>query len=348
VRSLEPLQAPVDPIEALRRVGFLLERSRQHSRRVEAFRGAVQVLRDLDPGEVEQRVEVGTITDLAGIGKSTAGVIEQAVRGELPDYLVTQQEEHGGALVEGGETYAEAIIGDCHLHSDWSDGGSPIDEMVLTAVELGQEWMVLTDHSPRLRIANGLSAERLSRQLDLVARIDDSLGDAFTLLAGIEVDILDDGSLDQTEEMLGRLDLVTASVHSKLKMGRDAMTRRMVAAVSNPRVNVLGHCTGRLVTGGRGTRPQSDFDARAVFEACAEHDTAVEINSRPERCDPPDELIELALETGCLFAVDSDAHAPGQLEMKAYGAERAERLGVPLERIVTTWDVERVRSWTRG
>lgn len=347
MRSLEPLQAPVDPIEALRRVGFLLERSRQHSRRVEAFRGAVQVLRDLDPGEVEQRVEAGTITDLAGIGKSTAGVIEQAVRGELPDYLVTQQEEHGGALVEGGETYAEAIIGDCHLHSDWSDGGSPIDEMVLTAVELGQEWMVLTDHSPRLRIANGLTAQRLAQQLELLDKINASLDDAITVLSGIEVDILDDGELDQTAEMLGRLDLVTASVHSKLKMAKGPMTRRMVAAVSNPRVNVLGHCTGRLVTGGRGTRPQSDFDARAVFEACAEHDVAVEINSRPERCDPPDELVELALEIGCLFAVDSDAHAPGQLEMKAYGAERAERLGVPLERIVTTWDVERVRSWAR-
>lgn len=342
---LPPLEAPVDPVEALRRVGYLLERSRQHSRRVEAFRGAAAVLRDLDEGEVAQRVEAGTITELGGIGKSTAGVIEQAVRGELPDYLARQQEEHGGPLVEGGEAYAEAIIGDCHLHSDWSDGGSPIEEMVLTAVEIGQEWMVLTDHSPRLRIANGLSAGRLSQQLDLLSRIDASLGEALTVMSGIEVDILDDGALDQSEEMLGRLDLVTASVHSKLKMAKEPMTRRMVAAVSNPRVNVLGHCTGRLVTGGRGTRPQSEFDARAVFEACAEHDVAVEINSRPERCDPPDELVELALEIGCLFAVDSDAHAPGQLEMKAYGAERAERLGVPLERIITTWEAERVRDW---
>ncbi|HBO54589.1 MAG TPA: PHP domain-containing protein, partial [Janibacter terrae] len=283
MRSLEPLQAPVDPVEALRRVGFLLERARQHTRRVEAFRGAVKVLRGLAEGEVAQRVQDGTITDLAGIGKSTAGVIEQAVRGEMPDYLARQQEEHGGPLVEGGEAYAEAIIGDCHLHSDWSDGGSPIDEMVLTAYELGQEWMVLTDHSPRLRIANGLTAQRLSQQLDLLAKIDASLGDSFRVMSGIEVDILDDGELDQTPEMLARLDLVTASVHSKLRMAKGPMTRRMVAAVSNPRVNVLGHCTGRLVTGGRGTRPQSEFDARAVFEACAEHDVAVEINSRPER-----------------------------------------------------------------
>lgn len=348
MHSLPPLEAPVDPVEALRRIGFLLERARQHTRRVEAFRGAAGVVRELGEGEVAQRVDDGTLTELPGIGKSTAGVIEQAVRGRLPDYLVRQQEEHGGPLVEGGEEYAAAVIGDCHLHSDWSDGGSPIDEMVLTAVELGQEWMVLTDHSPRLRIANGLSAQRLTQQLRLLERIDESVGGAFTLMSGIEVDILDDGTLDQSEEMLGRLDLVTASVHSKLRMGTEAMTRRMLAAVRNPRVNVLGHCTGRLVTGGRGTRPQSDFDARAVFEACAEHDVAVEINSRPERCDPPDELIELALEIGCLFAIDSDAHAPGQLEMKVYGAERAERLGIPLERIVTTWEAERVREWARS
>ncbi|HRA27105.1 PHP domain-containing protein, partial [Ornithinibacter sp.] len=238
-----------------------------------------------------------------------------------------------------------ALKGDCHLHSDWSDGGSSIDEMVLTGIELGHEWLVLTDHSPQLRVANGLSAERLTQQIGIVEAIDRSLGGAFRLLKGIEVDILDDGGLDQSDAMLARLDLVTASVHSKLRMNAEPMTARMVAAVSNPRVNVLGHCTGRLVEGSRGTRPQSDFDARAVFEACAEHGTAVEINSRPERCDPPDDLLLLALELGCLFAIDSDAHAPGQIDMKAYGCERAERLGVPAERIVTTWDADRLLTW---
>ena len=141
--------------------------------------------------------------------------------------------------------------------------------------------------------------------------------------------------------MLGRLDLVVASVHSKLRMNAAPMTKRMVTAVRNPRVNVLGHCTGRLVTGSRGTRPQSDF------EACAESGTAVEINSRPERCDPPDELIRLADELGCLFSIDSDAHAPGQLDMKAYGCERATRLGIDPDRIVTTWDLDRLREWAR-
>jgi putative hydrolase len=217
--------------------------------------------------------------------------------------------------------------------------------MVLTAVELGHDYLVLTDHSPRLKVANGLSSERLTRQLGVVDQVNVSLGDQFRLLKGIEVDILDDGSLDQSPDMLDQLDVVVASVHSKLKMNAAPMTRRMVAAVQNPRVNILGHCTGRLVTGGRGTRPQSEFDARAVFEACADNDVAVEINSRPERQDPPDALITLALEAGCLFSIDSDAHAPGQLDFKALGCERAERLGVPTERIVNTWEADRLVEW---
>jgi len=258
------------------------------------------------------------------------------------------QEKESEPLVRGGEELYAAVVGDLHSHSDWSDGGSPIQEMVLAAVELGQEWLALTDHSPRLRIANGLSAARLTEQLGVVEAVNRSLGDRFRLLKGIEVDILDDGALDQTKEMLGRLEVVTASVHSKLSMNTGPMTRRMVTAVRNPRVNVLGHCTGRLVTGSRGQRPQSSFDAKAVFEACLESNTAVEINSRPERCDPPDELVQLARDLGCLFAIDSDAHAPGQLDMKAYGCERAARLDIPAERVVTTWPLDRVLEWARG
>jgi putative hydrolase len=207
---------------------------------------------------------------------------------------------------------------------------------------------VLTDHSPRLKIARGLSAERLARQLDVVAAVNDHLaGAGFTLLRGIEVDILEDGGLDQTEEMLARLDLRVASVHSKLKMEPDEMTRRMVAAIRNPFTNVLGHCTGRLVTGSRGTRPESRFDARAVFEACAEEGVAVEINSRPERRDPPTRLLELARDIGCLFSIDSDAHAPGQLDYPLLGCERAAAAGIDPDRIVNTWPRERLLEWAR-
>ena len=166
------------------------------------------------------------------------------------------------------------------------------------------------------------------------------------MLKGIEVDILDDGGLDQTDEMLARLQVRVASVHSKLKMDPEPMTRRMVAAVRNPFTNVLGHCTGRLVTGGRGTRPQSRFDARAVFEACAEQGVAVEINSRPERRDPPTALLELARDVGCLFSIDSDSHAPGQLDMIDYGCDRAETAGIEPDRIVNAMAVDDLLAWT--
>ncbi|MDQ6687941.1 MAG: PHP domain-containing protein, partial [Actinomycetota bacterium] len=157
--------------------------------------------------------------------------------------------------------------------------------------------------------------------------------------------ILDDGALDQTEEMLGRLDVRVASVHSKLAMEKDAMTRRMVAAVRHPMTNVLGHCTGRLVTGNRGNRNQSDFDAQTVFEACIEYDVAVEINSRPERRDPPTKLLQQAIDLGCRFSIDSDAHAPGQLDFVSYGCARAEELGLDPDRIVNTWPLDQLLAW---
>jgi putative hydrolase len=337
----------LEPADALRRIAFLLERSRAGTYRVKAFRGAAATVRETDPEELRTRAEVGTLTDLPGIGSATEAVIREALGGEVPAYLKSLEDKAAGPLVTGGEEVRAALRGDLHCHSDWSDGGSPIEEMVVTAMELGHDYLVLTDHSPRLRVANGLSVERLTKQLGVIDAVNEHLDGSFRLLKGIEVDILDDGELDQTPEMLGRLDVVVASVHSKLKMAAGPMTRRMVTAVSNPRVNVLGHCTGRLVEGERGTRDQSSFDAAAVFAACAEHDTAVEINSRPERADPPDDLLSQAIEAGCLFSIDSDAHAPGQLDFLAYGCERAQRLGVPLERIVNTWEADRLLAWAR-
>jgi putative hydrolase len=237
------------------------------------------------------------------------------------------------------------LRGDLHLHSNWSDGSAPIDEMMATAAALGHEYCALTDHSPRLTIANGLSPERLRKQLDVIARLRDRFA-PMRILTGIEVDILDDGSLDQEPELLDRLDIVVASVHSKLSMDAESMTRRMVRAVSNGHADVLGHCTGRLVAGNRGIRPESKFDAEAVFTACRDHGTAVEINSRPERRDPPTRLLNLALEIGCDFSIDTDAHAPGQLDFLGYGAQRALDAGVPADRIVNTWPVDKLLAWT--
>jgi putative hydrolase len=298
---------------------------------------------------VAAAVEAGTLTKIPGIGASSGRVIADAVRGVVPERLAELERAHGGELTSGGTDLRAALRGDLHSHSDWSDGGSPIEEMAFTALELGHDYLVLTDHSPRLTIAHGLSVERLTRQLGVVEAVNEHLhrqgAGGFTLLKGIEVDILDDGSLDQDDALLARLDVRVASVHSKLKMDASDMTRRMVAAVRNPRTNVLGHCTGRLVTGNRGTRPGSQFDAEAVFEACAANDVAVEINSRPERRDPPTRLLELARDLGCLFSIDSDAHAPGQLDFQIYGCERAEAAGIDAERIVNTWPRDRLLEW---
>jgi len=345
------VSSPRGPVATLRRIAFLLERGRQETYKVKAFRTAAASLLPLSDEEVAARVAAGTLTDLPGIGASTAKVVAAVVAGEVPERLTSLEEEYGGALVSGGEGLRAALRGDLHSHSDWSDGGSPIEEMAFTAIELGHDYLVLTDHSPRLTVAHGLSVERLQRQLGVVDAINDHFAGAgsggFRLLKGIEVDILDDGSLDQTDEMLGRLDVRVASVHSKLKMDPDEMTRRMIGAIRNPFTNVLGHCTGRLITGNRGTRPGSRFDARAVFEAAAEHGVAIEINSRPERRDPPTKLLELARDVGCLFSIDSDAHAPGQLDFQVYGCERAEDAGIEPERIVNTWPRERLLEWAR-
>lgn len=334
----------MDPVAALRQIAYYKDRAGEDPRRVMAYRRAAEVVESLDDAARQRHGQAVSWQTLPGIGPKTAAVIAQAWSGREPDTL---SELRAGAEDFGGGGVRAALRGDLHCHSDWSDGSAPIAEMMRTAAALGHEYCALTDHSPRLKIANGLSAERLRRQLDVIDELRDTMA-PFRILTGIEVDILDDGTLDQDPALLQRLDIVVASVHSKLAMDSAAMTRRMVRAVSQGAVTVLGHCTGRLVSGSRGRRAESQFDAEAVFAACAEHHTAVEINSRPERRDPPTRLLRQAIDTGCVFAINTDAHAPGQLDFLGYGARRALEAGLPSERIINAWPAARLLAWARG
>ncbi len=332
-------RAAVD--EAFGQITYLLDRELAPPYRVRAFLRAAEVVGTLSDDELARRVATGTLTDLEHIGEKTAAVITEAFRGDPPAYLA---ELDTSPLDPGeGADLRSALRGDCHSHSTWSDGGAPIAVMARAAMGLGHEYLVMTDHSPRLTIAHGLDRDRLLAQLEEIDALNADLA-PFRILTGIEVDIFEDGGLDQAEDLLERLDVVVASVHSKFRLPRRQMTERLVMAVASPHVDILGHCTNRKVAG-RG-RAGSDFDEDIVFAACARFETAVEVNCRPERQDPPEEMLANALEWGCKVAIDTDAHAPGQLEWQAYGCDKAARLGVEADDVVNTMSADDLVAWT--
>ena len=344
-RAGQPVPEPRDPIADLKRIAFLLEAMQEPGYRVRAFRSAAAALAGLGPDEIAERAAVGRLRELPGVGEVTERTILESLRGEPPVYMRRLEATEGTPQAEGAAQLRAALKGDLHAHTDASDGHASPAEMAEAAIEIGHEYLVISDHSPRLTVANGLSTERLMAQLAEIRRLNERLA-PFRLLSGIEVDINEDGSLDQSPEVLSRLDVVVGSIHSQLRMPSEPMTRRMVTALANPHLDVLGHCTGRMSRRRRENRPESTFDAEIVFAAAARFDKAIEINCLPDRLDPPKRLLRLAVESGCRVAIDSDAHYTGQLAWVRVGCERAHLCGVRPEMIVNALDADALLAWT--
>jgi putative hydrolase len=316
-------------LDELRRIAYLLERKLAPSYRVEAFRRAERSLQEKDIAALATR---GELRQVKGVGERIEGIVREVLRQGYSDYRVKLEEELGPQAVD---SLRAALKGDLHVHTLASDGGATMLEMVETAIALGHDYVAITDHSQSLKIARGLSIERLEEQFQLVEQVQAEVGGRIRVLIGSECDILPDGSLDYPDDVLARLDIVVGSVHSKLRIPADEMTERLLTVMQNPYLDVLGHPTGRM-----SGAPRSHYDHALVFAAAAHFGVALEINSRPERLDLQPDLVELAASLGCDFAINTDAHAQGQLDWQGYGTSIAQAAGLPPERIINTRDAE--------
>lgn len=236
------------------------------------------------------------------------------------------------------------LRGEIHAHSDWSDGQATIEEMAEAAMALGLSYLVITDHSRSLGIANGLSIERLKAQRKAIDKVQAKLGDDFVLLQGSEVEVKSDGSLDYEDDVLAELDFVVASVHTSLRQSRDKITSRFLAAIENPHVDLIGHLSGRLI----GRRDPADLDVESIFAAAAKNKVALEINAHPDRLDLNEFHAKRAVELGCVLAITTDAHHPDHFLLRKYGLGIARRAWVTSESVMNTWDSDRFLNWIRS
>ena len=328
---------------ALSEIGYYL-RHQQDTHRARAFhRVAASLLREQrDLGEVKRRGELETIP---GVGAGIAKVLIELIDSGRSSYLDKLREEAGPALaaeVTVSPLAQQGYQGDLHCHTDWSDGGATVMEMAEGARARGYQYLCITDHSPRMTIVNGLGPERLAAQRRLIEEANESL-EGITVLQGIEVDILEDGALDLPDETLAGLDVVVASPHLKLRMEREAMTERMLRAVSHPYVDIVGHPTGRRP----GSRAAADYDYQLVFTAAARNGVVMEIDCDPARMDLSPELARLAADCGCRLALDSDAHAPDQFVYVDLGLWMARKAGLGPEQLINWLPLEELRRGFR-
>ncbi|MDF1499953.1 MAG: DNA polymerase/3'-5' exonuclease PolX [Anaerolineales bacterium] len=252
------------------------------------------------------------------------GEIEAAQEGALPELI-----------------RVEDLLGELHAHSTWSDGKASIAEMASAAKELGMKYLVISDHSQSLGVAGGLTAAELKQQKTEILEVQAEIGSGIELLQGSEVEILAGGGLDFDDEVLGSLDIVIASLHTALQQDRETATQRVLNAIENSFVHIIGHLTGRLI----GKRDPADLDLERIFMAAVEHNVILEINAHPDRLDLKDTHARRALDLGCLLAINTDAHHPSHLGFRHFGVGTARRAWARPEQIVNTWSLASLREW---
>ena len=334
--------SPEEAAASLAEIAYLL-RHKGDSYRARAFsRVATSLLRDR-PDLAALRA-AGQLESIDGVGATIARTLAELVDTGASSYLDRLREELKQPELTAEPFELSPLVemgyrGDLHAHTDWSDGRATITEMAMAARARGYEYVAITDHSPRITVVNGLGPERLAAQRRMIDAANEEL-DEIAILQGVEVDILEDGSLDLPDDALAALDLVIASPHVKLRMERAAMTERMLRAVDHPHVDVVGHPTGRRP----GSRPGADYDFEAVFRRAASRGVVMEIDCDPARMDLSPELAALAAACGCRLSLDSDAHAPDQLVYVDLGVWMARRAGVDTERIVNWLHLPELRE----
>lgn len=255
------------------------------------------------------------------------GEIEAAQKGKLP-HLIARAD----------------LRGDLQMHTNWSDGAADVLTMARGAMALGYEYILITDHSQSLGIANGLTPERVRAQRKEIDAANKRLRDegaAFRVLQGVEVEVKTDGVLDLPDDVLAELDLVQASVHTSLSQPRERITERALSALRHPHVHILGHPSGRLIN----EREAGDYDWEKLFRAAAEHDVALEINADPARLDLNETHARRAVELGCRLSISTDAHTPDGLNQIVYGISIARRAWVAPDAVINTWPLKKLLAW---
>jgi len=315
--------------QVLSEIGYLLRQDPDEKFRAKAFSAAAWSLAIQRP-DLTRLHTAHELTTLEGVGPGIAKVLAELMETGHSRYLERLREQMKQPALDDESVLDFALYqGDVHSHSNWSDGKATMLEMDRGAEALGYRYLGVTDHSPRITVVHGLNADRLLAQSREMAEVQAQVP-GVALLQGIEVDILEDGSLDLPDAVLELLDVVVASPHVKLRQEPAAMTERMLRAVSHPHVDVIGHPTGRRP----GSREGANYDFEAVFKEAARHDVALEMDCDPARMDLSPEMARLALACGCNFTLDGDAHAPAEFAYVPMGMWMARRAGIPQDRIL--------------